>query len=115
MFLQLLLLLLLVRRRYGHDEFLDCQSHVIGVLGDPEWLVCPGDEEPVDRKRRENHGHANGGLDGCGDHWEDGDGRRQDDVDDGEEEVNLGKQRSRKTVKNDRQYQSIKLLMLFLG
>ena len=111
----LLLLLLLVRRRYGHDELLNCQSHVIGVLGDPEWLVCPGDEEPVDRKRRENHGHADGGLDGGGDHWEDGDGRRQDDVDDGEEEVNLGKQRSRKTVKNDRQYQSIKLLMLFLG
>ncbi len=62
---------------------------MIGVLGDPEGLVFPGDEEPVDRKRREDHGHANGGLDGCGDHRQDGDGRRQDDVDDGEEEVNL--------------------------
>jgi len=62
---------------------------VIGVLGDAEGLVFPGDEEPVDRKRREDHGHADGGLDGCSDHRQDGDGRRQDDVDDGEEEVNL--------------------------
>ena len=83
---------------------------MIGVLGDPEWLVCPGDEEPVDRKCRKNHGHADGGLDGGGDHWEDGDGRRQDDVDDGEEEVNLGKQRSRKTITNDKQRQSSNII-----
>ena len=73
----------------SYDEFLKGQRDVVGVLGDARRLVLPRNEEPVNRKGGEDHAHANGGLHRLGDHGEDGDGRRKDDVHDGEEQVNL--------------------------
>ena len=76
-------------RRDRQDQLLDGQGDVVGVVGNPGWLVGPGDEDPVDRKCCQDHGHPDGGLHRLGNHRQDRDGRRQDDVNDREEEVDL--------------------------
>ena len=60
-----------------------------GVVVDALGLVAPRDEEPVDGQGGEDHGHADGGFNRFGNHGKDGDGGGQDDVHDGEEQVDL--------------------------
>ena len=73
---------------------------MIGVLCDAGRLVCPGDEEPVDGQGGEDHSHPDRRLNRLGDHRQDRDGRRQDDVHDREEEVHLKVRNQSFIIKN---------------
>lgn len=79
----------LIGRRNRHDEFLNGQGHVVRVLCNAGRLVGPCDEEPVDRQSGQDHSHPDRRFNRLGNHRQDGDRRRQDDVHDREEKVHL--------------------------
>ena len=55
----------------------------------PQRLALPHDEHDVDGDRGEDHGEPNGGLHRLGNHGQEGDDGGEEEVEDGEEQVDL--------------------------
>ena len=76
-------------RRHDHEQPLQPVVALPEDVPHPQRLALPHDEHNVDRNGGEDHGEPYGGLHRLGNHGQEGDDSSEEEVEDGEEQVDL--------------------------